>query len=133
MLIYHNDLFNYALKRRLVKFCYWITLFFKKVYQHFYLVNCFVLVIGTGKLFQFGLQLIDFCCKLRSLLNLFYLVQKPFGFQSCKDVCLFTKLGGLLVNVHYLSFTAEFSEFQIMQRCLKRYKDLFVIVPKFIA
>lgn len=111
MLIYYHDLLDDTLKRRFLKLGYRLISLFKKVDQNFDLIQRFIFVIRSCKLFQLGLQLIDFSCKLRSLLNILSLVQKSFCFQPCEDVSLFSKLGDLFVDVHYLSFTAEFFQF----------------------
>lgn len=45
ILTYNHNFLNQKFKRRLIKFAYRITLLFKVIYKHFYLIESFVLII----------------------------------------------------------------------------------------
>ena len=100
ILIYNHDLLNDTFKCRFFKLGYRIISLFKKINQHFNLIKRFILIVGTCKLFQLGLQFIDFSCKSRSLLNILSLVQKSFCFQPCEYMCLLLKFCDFFVNIH---------------------------------
>lgn len=59
MLICSNNFLNYTLKCQFFKLGYRIISLFKKINQHFNLIKRFILIVGTCKLFQLGLQFID--------------------------------------------------------------------------